>query len=118
MSVADDGKILAKLPKVKVLRNNQREGELHLSLLRINLQLTYIGTGVCTTERQITCICILVSLRPSIHTLCSTEVSIHVLLKYLQKGEVGLITYKLIKSRCTEHYIEYSLRFNRAAGRF
>ena len=37
MSVADDGKILAKLPKVKVLRNNQREGGLHLSLLRINL---------------------------------------------------------------------------------
>ena len=41
MSVADDGKILAKLPKVKVLRNNQREGGLHLSLLRINLQLIY-----------------------------------------------------------------------------
>jgi len=39
MSVADDGKILAKLPKVKVLRNNQREGGLHLSLLRFNLQL-------------------------------------------------------------------------------
>ena len=29
MSLADDGKILTKLPKVKVLRNNQREGGLH-----------------------------------------------------------------------------------------
>lgn len=28
MSSADDGRILAKLPKVKVLRNNQREGGL------------------------------------------------------------------------------------------
>lgn len=64
MSLADDGKILAKLPKVKVLRNNQREGGLHLSLSF--LQLNIFNMDACAAELSV---CIILE-------SCITEVEI------------------------------------------
>lgn len=55
--LADDGKVLAKLPKVKVLRNNQREGGRHLSLLSFNLQLIVFIREMSIPKRYIQGVC-------------------------------------------------------------
>ena len=46
-AVADDGKLLAKLPKVKVLRNNQREGKKGFFLAAIKYTCLIISCGTC-----------------------------------------------------------------------